>query len=186
MSPDDVDRLRPMERDSRGKLQVHLVGFMGCGKSTVGLLLARRLVWNFLDLDVLIARHAGRLIAEIFADDGEAHFRQTETFVLRQATLKPRTVVALGGGAPVAAVNRELSAKTATSVWLRCDFAELQRRVGSAEAGTPGARPLWADPEAARSLFEQRQAIYAQADLTVDAEAPPAEVAASIETLLRS
>lgn len=185
MSPAATSNLTPMERDANDKLQVHLMGFMGCGKTTVGLLLARRLVWNFLDLDALIERHTGRAIASIFAEDGEERFRQTETFVLRQATQKPHTVVALGGGAPVATENRELSARTATSVWLRCDFAELQRRIGSDQTGERDSRPLWADTDAVRSLFEQRQPIYAEADLTVDAAASPEEVAANIETLLR-
>ena len=54
------------------------------------------------------------------------------------------------------------------------------------DAGVQGVRPLWADLEAARTLFEQRGAIYAQADLIVEAEARPDEVAASIETLLRA
>ncbi len=186
MTADATESLVTMHHDARGKRQVHLVGFMGCGKSTVGQLLARRLLWNFLDLDALIVRHAGRSIAEIFAEEGEESFRQTETFVLRQATQKPRTVVALGGGAHMAAENRQLSAQMATSVWLRCDFAELQRRVGSAEVRARGTRPLWPDPAAARALLEQREPIYAQADLVVDAGLLPDEVAATIEALLRA
>ncbi len=186
MTADAPESLVTMHHDARGKRQVHLVGFMGCGKSTVGQLLARRLLWNFLDLDVLIVRHAGRPIADIFAEEGEESFRQTETFVLRQATQKPRTVVALGGGAHLAAENRELSARTATSVWLRCEFAELRRRIDAAGARQRAVRPLWADPEAAQVLLEQRNAIYAQADLIVDAEAPVDDVAASIEALLRA
>ncbi|HJO03970.1 MAG TPA: shikimate kinase [Acidobacteriota bacterium] len=186
MSSDAEVRLTPMDGDARGRRQVHLVGFMGCGKSTVGPLLARRLLWSFLDLDALIVRHAGRPVAELFAEEGEQEFRRIETFVLRQAAQKPHTVVALGGGAHLAVENRELSTQTATSVWLRCSFAEVQRRVNAAESNERGVRPLWTDPLAARSLFEQREAIYAGADLVVDAEAPPDEVAAEIEAQLRA
>ncbi len=186
MTLDPTAHLAPLDCVAGDKLQVHLVGFMGCGKSTVGSLLARRLLWNFLDLDALIVRHVGRPIAEIFAQDGEDSFRLAETFVLRQAVQKPRTVVALGGGAYVADENRELSIRSAASVWLRCDFGELRRRVDAAGDRAPGARPLWGDPEEARALLARREPVYAEADWIVDSDVPPDDVAANIEALLRA
>ncbi len=185
MTFDPAASLAPRDLATCGKHQVHLLGFMGCGKSTVGPLLARRLLWSFLDLDALIVRHLGRPIAEIFAEAGEASFRQAETFVLRQAAQKPRTVVALGGGAHLAQENRELTARTATSVWLRCEFAELRRRIDAAGKRGRDSRPLWDDPEAARALLEDRESVYASADWIVDAEASPGDVAADIEALLQ-
>lgn len=108
--------LEPLARTASGHAQIHLAGFMGCGKSTVARLLARRLVWNYLDLDILIARHAGASIAAIFAADGEASFRDMESHVLRQAVQKPCTVVALGGGTMVFEENRRVIGKHAMSV----------------------------------------------------------------------
>ena len=58
-----------------GRSQIHLTGFMGSGKSTVGRLLARQLLWNFLDLDGVIERHEGRSVARIFDEPGFARAR---------------------------------------------------------------------------------------------------------------
>lgn len=161
--------------------QVHLLGFMGCGKSTVGRLLARRLVWNFLDLDAMIQRHVGAPVAEIFATEGESGFRHHERFVLRQISLKPRTVVALGGGTPGSAANRAVSTRVAVTVWLRCPFAELRARV----AAHGGPRPVWGSDGHARELLRRREADYARADMVVDAAGDAAGVAESIERRLR-
>ncbi len=172
--------LEPLPRTASGHAQIHLLGFMGSGKSTVAGLLARRLVWNYLDLDVLIARHAGASIAAIFATEGEAGFRDMETYVLRQVVQKPRTVVALGGGTMLLERNRELIARHAMSVWLRAAFRTCQSRVGEG-----AGRPLFGDPEDARRLFDDRQSDYATAALTVNAEDAAQDVAIRIEAAAR-
>lgn len=159
--------------------QLHLVGFMGSGKSTVGRLLARQFLWNFLDLDALIERHAGRAITEIFATDGEEAFRTIERFVLRQVVHKPHSVVALGGGTFVDPVNREISRAHAVSVWLRCPAEVLTARLGPARAD----RPLW-DPATVAALLESRRPAYESADLDVDAAAEPAAVANRVREAL--
>ena len=172
--------LEPLARTDSGHSQIHLLGFMGCGKSTVARLLARRLLWNYLDLDVLVTRHAGASIESIFAAEGEEGFRSIESHVLRQAVQKPRTIVALGGGTMVREENRELIGQQALSVWLRASFATCRSRIGD---GT--GRPLFNDPEAARKLFETRRPLYAEARITVDAEGPVQEIAACIEAAAR-
>lgn len=170
----------PLE-SAGGRSQIHLVGFMGSGKSTVGRLLARRLVWNFLDLDALVERHAGRSIAEIFSSDGEAEFREQESFVLRQAVQKPRTVLALGGGTPVDARNWALSATTAMTVWLRCPIDVLLGRVAE-----PGERPLWLERQQLERLLSARQPQYARCDHVVDASDRAEQVAERIERIVRA
>jgi len=172
--------LEPLARTASGHLQIHLLGFMGCGKSTVARLLARRLVWNYLDLDVLITRHAGKSVAAIFAADGEAAFRDIERHVLRQVVQKPCTIVALGGGTMLLEQNRELVERHAMSVWLQASFATCQARVGEG-----AGRPLFGDPEAARKLFEERQTHYAEATVTVGAEDAAQDVAARVEAAAR-
>ena len=172
-----------MSVDSVGeeKRQVHLLGFMGSGKSTVAARLARILVWNYLDLDALIVRHVGRSIAQIFADGGEPEFRRNEAFVLRQAVQKPRTVLALGGGTTLDAANRLLSETVAVTVWLDCPLEVLHRRLGPAAAGE---RPLWSNPADLSALYAERRPTYAEAALRVDASADADAVALRIATAL--
>ena len=203
LSPPDL--LTPVDRLRDGKLQLHLLGFRGSGKSTVGKLVARRLLWNFLDLDTLVERAAGRSVAEIFAaaaNEGgradssgsdaeeeklfrEAEFRRWEQHALRQAVQKPRTVLALGGGTPIDPDNREISGRAAVTVWLRCSFETLRTRVTDRETARQGrgglvvqaVRPLWSSDVKARELYEQRQSVYGLADAVVDANNSPDEVA---------
>ena len=153
-----------------GKLQVHLIGFMGSGKTTVGQLLARRLLWNFLDLDALVVRYAGKEISAIFADQGEEGFRGAEQHVLRQVVQKPHSVVALGGGTFVDPTNREISKRAAASVWLRCSLQAIRARLPAAERRR---RPLWRDPSELRTLYDDRQRAYTGADHAVNAEGSP-------------
>jgi shikimate kinase len=163
-----------------GRAQVHLTGFMGSGKSTVGRLLARRLLWNFLDLDGLIERHEGRTVAQIFAEDGEAGFRASEHHVLRQAVNKPATVVALGGGTLIDPRNRELSRCNAVLVWLRCPVEALEARC----AGLAADRPLWGDHATLRQRYAERLPGYEAADIAVDATEAPDAVAATVHRAL--
>ena len=79
--------------------KIFLVGFMGSGKSTVGPLVAARLGWDFIDLDRQIEREQGKLIREIFEQDGEPAFRRIEACHLRSLKDRAACVVALGGGA---------------------------------------------------------------------------------------
>ena len=93
-----------------GVRAIFLVGFMGSGKSSVGQELARRLRWDFLDLDARIEARERRTIPEIFRDHGEPGFRLVETAALCELTesLERDTVVALGGGAFAQEKNRAL------------------------------------------------------------------------------
>ncbi len=153
---------------------------MGCGKSTVGKLVARALVWNYIDLDALVARHTGRSVREIFAEESEDAFRRYESHALKQALQKPRTVVALGGGTPTQPDNRMVASGRAFSVWLRVGFEACVDRTAAATS-----RPLLDDLEAARQLFRERTAHYAHADATVDGEQAPEAVAAALVAQVR-
>jgi len=161
--------------------QIHLVGFMGAGKSTVGRLVARALLWSFLDLDALVVRHAGAAIPEIFAAEGEAGFRRHEEFALRQAVQKPRTVLALGGGTFQAPANVAVSRANAVSVWLRCSAEVIRTRLGPASP----SRPLW-DSGAVETLVAERSAAYEQADLVVNGDGDPRAVTDRVIAALRA
>ena len=166
-----------------GSPQIHLAGFMGSGKSTVGRLVARRLLWNFLDLDGVIERHEGRPVGRIFAESGADHFRDLERHVLRQVVSKPATVIALGGGTLIDADNQALCRERAAVVWLRCPLEVLAKRL---QDGTT-TRPLWGNGETLQACFEERRAGYEAAEYRVDADAAPKQVAKGIiEMLLAS
>lgn len=87
-----------------------LIGFMGCGKTSVGKRLAQTLECDFLDTDELIEKEQGRSISEIFATDGEGVFREMETQCLKNLLQKDDSgfVLSVGGGLPIREVNREL------------------------------------------------------------------------------
>jgi shikimate kinase len=151
-----------------GLRAVFLVGFMGSGKNTVGQELARRLAWDFVDLDASIEAREGRSIPEIFRQHGEPAFRSAETSALRDLTndLMRDSVVALGGGAFVAETNRDLL-RSWPSVFLDAPVSELWQRCLKHEVADGSRRPLRNDPEQFAQLYEQRLPFYRQAALMV-------------------
>lgn len=161
---------------------VFLLGFMGCGKTTVGRRLGERLGWNFVDLDEELERRQGRTIAQIFAEQGEPYFRQVERALLEdilgQAEQVP-LVVALGGGTFAQPANVELiRSKGGITVWLHCPLEELRRRCRGLTN-----RPLFRDPASFQQLYQQRLPYYQQADFRVDADR--SDPAAVVEEILR-
>src|SRR5262245_26452356 len=118
---------------------VILVGFMGAGKSTVGRILARRLGLCFVETDAMITAREGRSIPEIFAERGEAYFRQLEAEALQALTEKRDHVVATGGGFPCAPGAMERLLRLGTVVWLAADFEAAYAR-----ANRVGGRPMLA------------------------------------------
>ena len=161
---------------------VILVGFMGAGKSSVGRLLARRLGRCFVETDDMIAAAEGRPIPEIFADKGEAHFRQVESEVVRLLALKHGDVIATGGGLPCAAGRLEALRAIGTVVWLGGDFGTLYER-----ALRVGDRPMLRGKtrEQVAALYESRKPYYAQADLTVNTDGlTPDQVATRVAAAL--
>lgn len=162
------------------RAQVHLAGFMGSGKSTVGRLLARHLLWNFLDLDGVVERHEGRSVARVFAESGESAFRDAERHVLRQAVSKPSTVVALGGGTLIDEGNQVLSREHAALVWLCCPLDVLEARCAHYEDPAAKQRPLWGDPAALQRRYDERLPGYEAAEFVVDADDEPEAVALAV------
>lgn len=158
-------------------LPIALVGLPGAGKSKVGRLLARHLNVPHIDTDAMIVERTGRSIAEIFASDGEAAFRQLEARAVADA-LEREAVISLGGGAVVTeAVRNRLGGHTV--VYINATHDELLRRTGSQTH-----RPLLLeDPSAVLCrLREEREPYYrAVATLVVPSGPGPASnVAATI------
>jgi|SRR5450755_1648741 shikimate kinase len=160
-----------------------LVGFMASGKSSVGQELARRLNWDFVDLDLRIQTREGQTVAEIFRDQGESGFRLAEHAALLDLTeaLDRDTVVALGGGAFAHSKNRELL-RAWHSVFLETPLDELWKRC--MEDSTE--RPLRKDPAEFARLYESRLPFYRQATVTVVTSGKdPVSLCAEIERTLQ-
>jgi shikimate kinase len=157
-----------------GERSIVLVGLMGCGKSSVGRRLASRLGLGFVDADEEIERVAAKSIVEIFADHGEAYFRDGERRVIARLLSSGPQVLATGGGAFINPDTRAKIRERGVSIWLRAELPVLMRRVSKRDT-----RPLLksGDPEATmRDLMNNRYPIYAEADLTVESRDVPHDV----------
>ncbi len=177
LGPDDVDRSRDRRAsalvEALGHRSIVLVGMMGCGKTSTGRCLARRLGLEFVDADCEIEWAAKLPIAEIFARHGEAYFRDGERRVMARLLNGGPRVIATGGGAYINEQTRASISAGGLSIWLKADIEVLWRRVRRRSH-----RPLLrtADPEGTlRGLVAQRYPIYGRADVTVVSRDGPHE-----------
>lgn len=171
-----------MNSDGALVQNIILIGFMGCGKSTVGRELRRMLRFRWIDTDHVIEEQAQCRITEIFAREGEEGFRSRETQVLRDLVQsKPQsTIISTGGGAILREENRELLRELGYVVWLRADCELIYQRTKKNRD-----RPILQspDPQAViRKLLQVREPIYREcAHLVIDvAGLSRTEIAAGI------
>jgi len=145
--------------------RIVIVGFMGCGKTTVARALAQRLGCEMIDLDSFITEREGRTPAEIIKEDGEPAFREIETHALRDALkMNGAQVIALGGGAWTIEANRALVAEhNCLSVWLDAPFDLCWERIGL----SGGNRPLAPSRSAAKLLYQYRRSNYELAGVRI-------------------
>jgi shikimate kinase len=153
-----------------GRTRIVLVGFMGAGKTTVGRHLASILGWEFVDLDDQVVERAGKSVAAIFREHGEAAFRAAEHEAAVELKLRRFVVIAAGGGAFMAPDTRAALSADAVTVWLRCELSALLARIAN-----DGSRPLAGSRETISALLTEREPIYRRADVVVDTTsvAPP-------------
>lgn len=147
---------------------IALIGFMGTGKSSVGRLVALHLHFDFVDTDEWIEARAGRTIAEIFAQAGEAAFRQIEKQVVSELALNRRVVISSGGGLAAQPDNLASLKAHALIVCLWASPEIIWERVKHQTH-----RPLLHDPnpmERIRTLLAAREPFYRQADVLVNTE----------------
>ena len=155
---------------SENKKNVILIGFMGCGKTTIGLRLSYRLRMPVEDTDKMIEQNEGRTISEIFEQDGEAAFRRMETELLGNiAKRNYARIISVGGGTPVNPENRKLLGECGTVIYLRIRPETVYERLK-----TDTSRPLLQceDPlEKIRQLLESRREAYEEcADVIIDVD----------------
>jgi shikimate kinase len=168
-----------------GDKPIFLIGYRGTGKTTIARELADRLACDCVDADDIIEQEAGKSIARIFADDGEAIFRDFESNAVAALCGKKRIVVALGGGAVLRESNRIAIAGTGGPVvWLTATVDTILDRV-AADKTTSARRPnltTGGGRDEVDSLLAQRMSLYREcATLVVDTEGKSAtEVADEI------
>jgi len=163
--------LAPDPATPHGGVRIFLVGMMGAGKTTTGRLLAERLGWVFLDSDAEVENETGLTVRQLFARDGEAAFRRTESSALSRVCQHPEpAVISVGGGAVLRPENRALLRDSGRVIWLRARPTTLAARVGDG-----AGRPLLEggdDPGAAlEAIDEDRRPLYAEvAHETIDVD----------------
>ncbi|MDD5089527.1 MAG: shikimate kinase [Candidatus Wallbacteria bacterium] len=147
------------------KNKIFLVGFMGCGKSTVGKLLSMKMGRPFFDIDHLIEHESGKKVSEIFHDQGEEHFRVLESEVVKRLCQGKKSVISGGGGCFCDRGNRAVIMKSCHTVFLSADIERLKSRIGKGDN-----RPKSHDPVELVRLYHARLQDYEQAEIRVEVE----------------
>lgn len=166
---------------------VSLVGYRGCGKTTLAPLLAKALGWGWLDADVELERRAGRTIREIFSTEGESGFRTRERDLLAELLRGDRLVLATGGGAILNEATREDLRRAGPVVWLRASAEELYARI-TGDTTTAARRPNLAGGGLGEvvELLRRREPLYASVAtilVEVDQKSPETIFAEVLATL---
>ncbi|MDR1728446.1 MAG: shikimate kinase [Acidobacteriota bacterium] len=165
-----------------GKANIILCGFMATGKSSVGKRLAELAHFEFIDMDAAIEEEEGVGIPQIFAERGEAAFRELESRMVERLMGRSGLVISTGGGTVVSPRNLANLKKCGVVIALTADVQTILRRT----AGDTG-RPLLQTEdreEKIRALLEKRMAAYNQADVVLDTSSSSVEEVA--QALLRA
>ena len=162
---------------------IYLVGFMGSGKTTVGKILAHKIDKAFIEMDEVIEADTGKPITEIFAQEGEAHFRRLENKLLRDLSVRKDLVVSCGGGLICNEENLRILKETGKVFFLRASAKVVYQRTKHHTH-----RPLLNVDNplgAIEELLKERNHFYTQAHYTIDTDNISAEeVADSIVEIL--
>ena len=154
---------------------------MGCGKSTIGVRLAKALDVPFTDMDTYITEQAGRSIPEIFEQDGEAYFRDLETQAVRDLSVR-EGVIACGGGAMLREINAKIAAESGIVLFLDVPFRTCYLRIANTD------RPIVrrSTRQELYDLYQKRRGIYKRhSTLCVVAIHSPTQTVQEIQELLR-
>ena len=148
---------------------IYIIGFMGSGKTYTGRKLASVLGWSFIDLDKKIEEYTGKTIPEIFSQEGEAFFRETETSLLRKLTSVENTIISTGGGAPCYSNNMDFMLQNGLTIYLKLTTEELHVRLSQSKGERPLIKNL--DKEDLQNFIEEkladREKCYNRSDITV-------------------
>ncbi len=151
-------------------MQLIVIGYMGSGKTTIGKLLAKKIDYDFIDLDCYISGKERSTINEIFKNKGEIYFRKVENMYLQEIiNTKENYVLSVGGGTPCYANNIDLITTSSISIYLKASINTLYERLINEKNDRPLIKNLKNDQlkeYIAKHLFE-RSSYYEKATLTV-------------------
>ena len=142
-----------------------LTGMMGVGKSTIGKILAKKLNYNFVDVDKLIEKKEGSSINSIFKNKSESYFRKIENDISLLELKRNNTVISLGGGAFLNSAIRKSAKKLSISFWLDIPIDDLVKRLRKSRQ-----RPLLFNKnvrETVKKIYFDRKKIYNEADYRI-------------------
>ena len=161
---------------------VFLCGFMGCGKSTAGKLLAKKLGCKFTDMDDYIVDKQGMSIPDMFAQKGENFFRTAETQAVKELASETG-VIACGGGAMLKKINSEIANASGVVIYIDIGFENCYNRIKDCQN-----RPIVMNntKEQLKAIYDGRVPVYKEhSALSVDGNGSPEEVAQRISELLK-
>ncbi|MEI7475043.1 MAG: shikimate kinase [bacterium] len=147
---------------------VVLIGLMGCGKSTVAAILSDKLKMKFIDTDSLIVQKEERSINEIFAQSGEAYFREIETQLIKEVSADFDCIISTGGGIVERSGNLEYLKQNGIVFYLKTSVQTLYERLKN-----QSDRPLLKTEnpyETLKGLLEKRENKYFLADITIETD----------------
>lgn len=151
-------------------MNIYLVGYMGCGKSTLGKKLASLIKAPFYDLDALVEQQTGMSISEIFDTLGEKGFREIESQCLRNIPGGIRTIISCGGGTPCYGDNMDYMNRSGLTVYIKIPAEIIASRLFYSENKRPllpyQSREILKDHVA--RMMEQREQFYSRARLAVE------------------
>lgn len=151
---------------------IFLIGYMGCGKSSVGKKLAVRLKSDFVDIDTSIEQMTGKSIAQIFKEEGEDQFRQLERSILVSLCSRSNIVVATGGGAPCFFDNMLKMNKSGITIYLKMHPDSLASRILASGNERPLVNRLSKEemPTYIAQHLREREVFYNKAKITIKGE----------------
>ncbi len=161
-----------------------LTGFMGTGKTTIGILLAEKLGYDFVDTDHLIEKKCGMSIPDIFREKGENEFRDLETAISLELSGKENLIISTGGRLMLDAINAEALGKSGTAFCLTATVEEILNRVSLDQHSK---RPLLEGTNPKKritQLFQERREGYAKFTQITTSDKTPNEIVENILSLL--
>lgn len=153
-------------------MRIYLIGFMGCGKSTLGRKMAELMNLNFIDLDKYIEERNFKTIPLIFAEEGEQGFREKEKYALEEVSQFENVIIGTGGGTPCFFDNMELMNRTGITIYISPDTETLANRISHSRT----ERPLVAGKSREELIFfieqtlEKRNPFYHRSKIILSGE----------------
>lgn len=150
-------------------MKIFLIGFMGCGKSTLGRKLATKLGYDLIDLDHQIEKNTGLAVGDYFSTHGEEAFRKLESETLQAFDYPKNCVIATGGGTPCFFDNIDWMNANGTTIYIEMPPAALAKRLESGIAKRPLLRNLTPEGvlEFIGSKLAEREPFYTKASLAM-------------------